>query len=230
MSRRAVGHRYGRRHKELRRQFSPDGAGRAVQLLALREADRPVRPVGLGACPGQHGGRWRTLARAPFVQQGDGHAPQAEVGRSGVPGDGESAVVIRVVCAADGCSSTFVPNRRGRPRLYCPDCSTQAAYNRRWRAGETHAPTPGPPRVKLLPRERVCKDCGVTFTQTKPHELYCSRECCPPTGAKVMASCERCGREFEARVRDRERGWGRFCSKSCARSSALEARRQAVAA
>jgi hypothetical protein len=31
----------------------------------------------------------------------------------------------------------------------------------------------------------------------------------------VMVPCERCGREFEATVRDRERGWARFCGKSC---------------
>jgi hypothetical protein len=130
----------------------------------------------------------------------------------------EKAPAARV-CAADGCANTFEPNRRGRPRLYCDECSTGQAYSRRWRAGETHSGRPGPPRVKLLPREKSCERCGGTFTQTKPFEPYCG-PCRPapdaPTGAKVAAICEGCGVEFEARARDRERGWGRFCTKSCA--------------
>jgi hypothetical protein len=39
---------------------------------------------------------------------------------------------------------------------------------------------------------------------------------------KVTVLCEGCGEPFEARARDVERGWGRFCQKSCslrARSS-----------
>lgn len=32
---------------------------------------------------------------------------------------------------------------------------------------------------------------------------------------KVKVKCKNCKCEFEARVADRKRGWGRFCSKSC---------------
>lgn len=102
--------------------------------------------------------------------------------------------------------------------MYCAGCSTKTAYSRRWRAGETHSGPPRPPRVRVLPREKPCERCGGTFTQTKPHELYCG-PCRPdpaaPTGATVTAVCEGCGREFEARARDRERGWARFCGKAC---------------
>lgn len=31
----------------------------------------------------------------------------------------------------------------------------------------------------------------------------------------VQVKCQSCGDSFTARVSDRERGWGRFCSKSC---------------
>lgn len=34
-------------------------------------------------------------------------------------------------------------------------------------------------------------------------------------GARVGVSCACCGNKFEARVADRKRGWGKFCSKSC---------------
>jgi hypothetical protein len=34
-------------------------------------------------------------------------------------------------------------------------------------------------------------------------------------GAKVTVKCKRCGDPFRARVADRKRGWGLFCSKSC---------------
>ena len=124
------------------------------------------------------------------------------------------------ICADDGCANVFTPTAgRGRPRLYCDECSTGAAYNRRWRAGETHTGPPGPPRVKLLPREKPCEKCGETFTQTKPFEPYCG-PCRPPrnapTGELVTVVCEGCGVEFEARARDRARGWARFHNKSCA--------------
>ena len=36
-----------------------------------------------------------------------------------------------------------------------------------------------------------------------------------PRGAKVEVSCKCCGEKFLARVADRKRGWGKFCSKSC---------------
>ena len=34
-------------------------------------------------------------------------------------------------------------------------------------------------------------------------------------GAMVTVNCARCKKPFEARVADRKRGWGKFCSKSC---------------
>ena len=33
--------------------------------------------------------------------------------------------------------------------------------------------------------------------------------------ARVTVKCLTCSTPFEARVADRRRGWGRFCSKSC---------------
>ena len=37
----------------------------------------------------------------------------------------------------------------------------------------------------------------------------------PTRGAKVEVKCSNCGHKFMARVADRKRGWGKFCSKSC---------------
>lgn len=34
-------------------------------------------------------------------------------------------------------------------------------------------------------------------------------------GETVIVKCKRCGDPFTARVADRKRGWGKFCSKSC---------------
>ena len=34
-------------------------------------------------------------------------------------------------------------------------------------------------------------------------------------GETCEVKCERCKQPFTARVADRKRGWGRFCSKSC---------------
>lgn len=34
-------------------------------------------------------------------------------------------------------------------------------------------------------------------------------------GATVIVKCKRCKDPFKARVADRKRGWGKFCSKSC---------------
>ena len=34
-------------------------------------------------------------------------------------------------------------------------------------------------------------------------------------GKTVEVNCARCKAPFMARVADRKRGWGRFCSKSC---------------
>jgi len=34
-------------------------------------------------------------------------------------------------------------------------------------------------------------------------------------GATVVVQCGRCKEPFTARVADRKRGWGKFCSKRC---------------
>lgn len=34
-------------------------------------------------------------------------------------------------------------------------------------------------------------------------------------GKKIECRCEGCGQPFTARVADRARGWGRYCSKRC---------------
>ena len=34
-------------------------------------------------------------------------------------------------------------------------------------------------------------------------------------GLKIEVKCQRCRQPFMARVADRKRGWGKFCSKSC---------------
>jgi len=67
--------------------------------------------------------------------------------------------------------------------------------------------------VRLLPREAVCAGCGDTYLKTWARQLYCSKGSC---GEFVTAGCERCGEPFEARTRDRQRGWARFCGKACA--------------
>jgi hypothetical protein len=135
-------------------------------------------------------------------------------------------VVIRVVCADDGCSNTFEPNRgRGRPRLYCEECSTSTAYSRRWRAGVTH-PIPATPYERLLPREAECGRCGEPYTQTFARQLYCDR---PGCGEFVTVLCDGWWKPFEARARDRARGWARFCGKSCALRTRRAAEREAVA-
>lgn len=36
-----------------------------------------------------------------------------------------------------------------------------------------------------------------------------------PTMVKVKCANKKCGKEFEARAADVNRGWGKFCSKSC---------------
>jgi hypothetical protein len=83
-------------------------------------------------------------------------------------------------------------------------------------------------RHKAPPREAVCAGCGEPFTK-HGRQRYCKPECRPAkvTGATVTVVCAWCGREFEARARDRARGGGRFCCKS----HALQARNSpAVAA
>jgi hypothetical protein len=67
------------------------------------------------------------------------------------------------------------------------------------------------------PQLATCPTCGEPFAKTNGRQRYCKPEHRPTTGdrgAKVTASCAWCGREFEARARDRARGGGRFCCKS----------------
>ena len=42
--------------------------------------------------------------------------------------------------------------------------------------------------------------------------FYCPND----RSKKYEYNCEYCGKSFHARLCDRNRGWGRFCSKSCA--------------
>lgn len=37
----------------------------------------------------------------------------------------------------------------------------------------------------------------------------------PTAGAKAVYTCLCCRLPFEARIADRKRGWGRYCSKRC---------------
>lgn len=39
----------------------------------------------------------------------------------------------------------------------------------------------------------------------------------------IDVECKRCGKTFSARVADRKRGWGKYCSKQC-KASAQESR------
>lgn len=41
----------------------------------------------------------------------------------------------------------------------------------------------------------------------------------PVRGATVSKQCETCGDAMQARPADIARGWGRFCSKACAKST-----------
>jgi hypothetical protein len=82
---------------------------------------------------------------------------------------------------------------------------------------------------RAAPREAVCPGCGEPFVATNGRQVYCKPGCRPTgdRGAKVTVPCAWCGREFEARARDRARRGGRFCCKS----HALQARNSpAVAA
>lgn len=42
----------------------------------------------------------------------------------------------------------------------------------------------------------------------------------------VDVKCKNCGEPFQARVADRKRGWGKFCSKSCKASEQEKRTRQ----
>ena len=84
-------------------------------------------------------------------------------------------------------------------------------------------------RDPVEPREAVCPGCGEQFMATG-RRRYCTPGCWPTVdrGATVTATCEWCDREFEARARDREHGWGRFCGKSCALRTRRAAERTAA--
>ncbi len=38
----------------------------------------------------------------------------------------------------------------------------------------------------------------------------------------ICVKCQRCGKPFDARVADRNRGWARFCSTECVRAPSVE--------
>ena len=44
-------------------------------------------------------------------------------------------------------------------------------------------------------------------------------------GATVEVHCKSCGTQFTARVADRKRGWGKYCSKSCKAKKCVNSRR-----
>lgn len=54
----------------------------------------------------------------------------------------------------------------------------------------------------------------LTKRKTKPVTPALVKAKKPTRGTKVEVTCV-CGNKFQARVADRKRGWGRFCSKSC---------------
>src|SRR5262245_1594101 len=108
--------------------------------------------------------------------------------------------VITAVCLEESCENTFVPNRRGRPRMYCHEHSTKAAYSRRSKAGITLPPNPC---VRRLPREATCERCGGTYTKTFGPQRYCGQ---PGCSEFVAATCDGCGKPFQARTRDRAKG------------------------
>jgi hypothetical protein len=85
-------------------------------------------------------------------------------------------------------------------------------------------------RVKRGPREAACASCGRTFTATNGRQRYCTPECRPvrDSGATVTVACEWCGREFEARARDRKRGGCRYCGRSCSLQDLPNRRRLAA--
>ena len=66
MSRRAVGHRYGRRHKELRRRFARRMA-RGEVFNCWRCGELITGQWDLGHVGRQHGRWWGAVAGAPFV-------------------------------------------------------------------------------------------------------------------------------------------------------------------
>ena len=111
--------------------------------------------------------------------------------------------------------SSKAAGRMARCKAFDLDkCRRYYAENRE-RILARHEPVPS--------REAVCVGCGESF-MAKGRQRYCHPSCRPTAdrGAKVEAVCDYCGRDFDARARDRVRGGGRFCGKSCslrARSS-----------
>lgn len=47
-------------------------------------------------------------------------------------------------------------------------------------------------------------------------------------GEKVKVRCKTCRDPFMARVADRKRGWGKFCSKSCKAKKQATAKRKTI--
>ena len=120
---------------------------------------------------------------------------------------GAEAVDVRPRCVEDERRQVLVPSLRHER------CKRYYAENREAILAR-YVPKP--------PRELSCAGCGETFIATNGRQVYCTPGCRPTRvdrGAKVTVACEGCGEPFEARARDRAKGWARFCGKSCATTS-----------
>jgi uncharacterized protein (DUF849 family) len=134
----------------------------------------------------------------------------AELETAPVPPVSDSHAGVR--CADCGAGFVHV-HVRGAPRRFCAECSTSAAYSRRWRARNPDAAAAAVARQaasrRVLPREARCPTCGVSFSQRKAQQRFCSRSCRPSV---VELVCEFCSERFEGRAREGQR----WCSKRCA--------------
>lgn len=69
--------------------------------------------------------------------------------------------------------------------------------------------------------DRVCAQCGQTYTCRADSEQRCCSATCAGLARRTLITtpCERCGASVRARSADRVRGRGRFCSRSCMHGS-----------
>jgi hypothetical protein len=65
-------------------------------------------------------------------------------------------------------------------------------------------------RKKKATKELIKKE---VVAQLKKHGIEPVKS--EPRGSMVEVKCKCCKQPFMARVADRKRGWGKFCSKSC---------------
>jgi hypothetical protein len=89
------------------------------------------------------------------------------------------------------CGESFLRNSRGRPRKFCPNCSSRREASRRW-WNENR---------RKEPETRRCVECGQEFMTSIPQQLYCKVKC------RWKANRGRRSEESRARKRkaDRER-------------------------